>query len=138
MIPMIAADVVPVERVPLRFKSMARGVRSIGSLCLLMHFEWLFGDAETAQGRVIRHTLNDVQGALLDGSRRFRVLLHVTGANGGQSWTVQPVEMSAVLRTGEHRLRLTGTGAASAVVIWQSPGVQRQVLASRASIEEQR
>ncbi len=183
-------------------------------------FEWLFGDGGTAQGRVVRHAFNDAQGTLLDGSGRFRVLLHVTDANGGQSWTmqpivvanhalaaipaarmtqqpvdapnaqgaetvrsvdisadggytfwilartplkvalddlpsvaspslrppacgasegaVQPVEISAVLRTGEHHLQLVGADAASALVIWQGPGLARQVLASKASVEEQR
>ena len=54
-------------------------------------FHWLFGDGTTAEGRVVRHSFADGQGTLLDGSGRFRVLLHVTETDGAQSWTSQPV-----------------------------------------------
>jgi hypothetical protein len=163
-------------------------------------FEWLFGDGTTAAGRVVHHAFHDVEGTLLDGSGRFRVLLHVTGVGGVQSWASQPVvvgatplapptlqpseagsqarqvavpadggytfwaltrnpitvsldgqppvqspktiapacgvegnavqavELSAVLRQGTHSLVISGADASSAAVIWQGPGLPRQVL----------
>jgi hypothetical protein len=160
-------------------------------------FQWLFGDGSAAEGRVVHHVFKDAEGTLLDGSGRFRVLLHVTGADGVQSWASQPVvlgvkplaapseasaegvrqvavpadggytfwvltrdpitvsldgrppvaspktipaacgaagnavqsvELSAVLRQGTHALAISGADASSAVVIWQGPGLHRQVL----------
>ena len=40
-------------------------------------FEWIFGDGSRAQGRSIEHRYPDADGTLLDGSGRFRALLHV-------------------------------------------------------------
>ncbi len=48
-------------------------------------FEWLFGDGTRAQGRSVRHAYPDAQGTLLDGSGRFRVLLHVIDAGATQA-----------------------------------------------------
>ena len=58
-------------------------------------FQWLFGDGTTAEGRVVRHAFPDSQGTLLDGSGRFRVLLHVTEASGAQSWSSQSIVLVA-------------------------------------------
>ncbi|MFP5229731.1 MAG: hypothetical protein ACLGXA_19125 [Acidobacteriota bacterium] len=41
-------------------------------------YDWLFGDGTMATGAVVRHAFPDAQGTLLDGSGRFRVLLHAT------------------------------------------------------------
>ncbi|NYF90229.1 hypothetical protein RBB79_11625 [Tunturiibacter empetritectus] len=57
-------------------------------------FEWLFGDGTRSEGRSVRHRFPDSKGTLLDGSGRFRVLLHVSGGNSEQSqqgWSSQPV-----------------------------------------------
>ncbi len=60
-------------------------------------FEWLFGDGTRAAGHSVTHKFPDAQGTLLDGSGRFRVLLHVhggvsdQGAAGPESWHVEPV-----------------------------------------------
>ena len=64
------------------------------------NFEWLFGDGSRANGRVVSHTFEDSEGTLLDGSGRFRVLLHVTRPHGLQSWVSQfiVVKRPAILR----------------------------------------
>ncbi len=58
-------------------------------------FTWLFGDGTSARGRAVRHRFPDAEGTLLDGSGRFRVLLHVTDANGAESWSSQSVVLAA-------------------------------------------
>jgi hypothetical protein len=50
------------------------------------HYEWLFGDGRTGQGSVTRHIYRDTEGTLLDGSGRFRVLLHATRGSDGKVW----------------------------------------------------
>jgi len=57
-------------------------------------FEWLFGDGSRAEGHEIRHIFRDAAGTLLDGSGRFRVLLHVTGLHGEQSWSSQSLVLA--------------------------------------------
>ena len=57
-------------------------------------FQWLFGDGTRAEGREVRHTFPDTEGTLLDGSGRFRVLLHVTDASGAQSWSSESVVLA--------------------------------------------
>lgn len=177
-------------------------------------FEWLFGDGTRASGRSVSHRFPDVEGTLLDGSGRFRVLLHVRDASGEEAWgsqsvvlgeraqvplvasasdagegvfsgsfevpedggytltlltstkasmaidgrmpvvspraqpqvcgsvgdAVQPVRDSTVLAKGRHFLRITrskavenaevpaGGGSDLPIVLWEGPGIQRQVL----------
>ncbi len=181
-------------------------------------FEWLFGDGVRAVGRSVTHAFPDAEGTLLDGSGRFRVLVHITDANGRETWhnesvvvsmnpleptatgepghavigpilhgdmavssapgphehifnvpsdggyeftiltraparvslddqpaaaspkprpvvcnspeaAVQPVRISAGLLAGKHLLRVeTDPGAPAPVLLWEGPGVQRQVL----------
>jgi hypothetical protein len=57
-------------------------------------FEWLFGDGSRSVGRQVRHTFPDAMGTLLDGSGRFRVLLHLQDSNGNQSWSSQSIVVS--------------------------------------------
>ena len=59
-----------------------------------VHYQWLFGDGTTAAGVEVRHAFPDTQGTLLDGSGRYRVLLHVTGRNRKESWSSRPVVVS--------------------------------------------
>ncbi|HEY0786736.1 MAG TPA: hypothetical protein VGD62_12765 [Acidobacteriaceae bacterium] len=172
-------------------------------------FEWLFGDGTRAEGRVVRHAFVDDQGTLLDGSGRFRVLLHTREQGGSQSWksesvvlagrvhasgradmrsaeeqaaapgmvrmerrfvvpadggytvtvltdsegtvalddmapvsspkpraracgsdesAMQPTRVSAAMRAGPHQLHLTVRAGLKPVVLWEGPGVERQVL----------
>ena len=60
------------------------------------HYTWLFGDGSQATGRRVRHRFPDAEGTDLDGSGRFRVLLHVeTGDeepdSTNQDWAAQGV-----------------------------------------------
>jgi hypothetical protein len=57
-------------------------------------YQWLFGDGTTAVGATVRHTFADANGTLLDGSGRFRVLLHVTDSNGDDTWSSRSVVIS--------------------------------------------
>jgi hypothetical protein len=62
-------------------------------------YQWLFGDGtgpgSHAEGAVVRHAFPDTQGTLLDGSGRFRVLLHATHApdhdSDGEVWVSRGV-----------------------------------------------
>ncbi|MGA2168130.1 MAG: PA14 domain-containing protein [Terracidiphilus sp.] len=55
------------------------------------HYTWLFGDGAQAHGRRVRHKFPDAEGTQLDGSGRFRVLLHVEDKDGHQDWAAQGV-----------------------------------------------
>jgi hypothetical protein len=62
-----------------------------------LRFEWLFGDGTRGEGRRVRHSFPDAKGTLLDGSGRFRVLLHVHSGSGEQSqqgWNSQSVVLA--------------------------------------------
>jgi len=183
-------------------------------------FEWIFGDGSRAQGHQVSHIFPDAMGTLLDGSGRFRVLLHIKDSDGQQTWgsqsvilsqhllqpyqastsappqetkagirienrlvrvpadggytftlltstqgslqiddltpvstpvarpqvcgsvgdAVQPVHVSAALRQGMHRIRIrrnaavenaelpAGGPSASAVLLWEGPGIKRQLV----------
>jgi len=54
-------------------------------------YTWFFGDGTQAQGRKVRHRFADAEGTELDGSGRFRVLLHVEDGEGRQDWAGQGV-----------------------------------------------
>ena len=58
-------------------------------------FDWTFGDGAHASGRAVNHTFPDTAGTLLDGSGRFRVILHVSRRDqhpdGRETWTSEPV-----------------------------------------------
>ena len=56
-----------------------------------MQYLWDFGDGTTATGPSIHHEFPDTDGTLLDGSARFRVLLHVIDAKGRSGWAYDPV-----------------------------------------------
>jgi len=58
-------------------------------------FEWIFGDGTRAEGYEVEHAFADADGTLLDGSGRFRVLLHVRDRDGAQSWTSEPVVLAS-------------------------------------------
>jgi hypothetical protein len=53
-------------------------------------YEWLFGDGASAVGPVVQHAFLDAEGTLLDGSGRFRVLLHAMHA-GDEVWVSRGV-----------------------------------------------
>ncbi|HEX3985425.1 MAG TPA: hypothetical protein VHX13_02350 [Acidobacteriaceae bacterium] len=52
-------------------------------------YHWLFGDGTTGEGAVVRHAFPDAEGTLLDGSGRFRVLLHATRAPDDEVWAAR-------------------------------------------------
>jgi hypothetical protein len=54
-------------------------------------YTWLFGDGTEAHGRLTRHRFPDAEGTDLDGSGRFRVLLHVEDSKGREDWAAQGV-----------------------------------------------
>jgi hypothetical protein len=53
------------------------------------HYTWLFGDGTQARGRRVVHSFPDAEGTQLDGSGRFRVLLHVEDRKGREDWAAQ-------------------------------------------------
>ena len=66
-------------------------------------YEWLFGDGTTAVGSQVQHAFPDADGTLLDGSGRFRVLVHATRTPHDEVWVSrslvvgrQPVGADAV------------------------------------------
>ncbi|HEX4311222.1 MAG TPA: hypothetical protein VHZ25_14410 [Acidobacteriaceae bacterium] len=65
------------------------------------HYQWLFGDGSRAQGTIARHAFSDVQGTLLDGSGRFRVLLHATRAPHDEVWASRGVMVAATARAAD-------------------------------------
>lgn len=52
-------------------------------------YQWFFGDGTSGEGSVIRHAFPDAEGTLLDGSGRFRVLLHATRAPNDEVWVAR-------------------------------------------------
>jgi hypothetical protein len=77
------------------------------------HYEWLFGDGTSAEGTVAEHAFSDAQGTLLDGSGRFRVLLHATRAPHDEVWAFRSVVVSeeAVAADPELAAALPGLAA---------------------------
>lgn len=71
-------------------------------------YTWLFGDGTTSHRRSVRHRFPDALGTELDGhdgAGEFRVLLHVTGRDGGEDWAAQDV---VVVERWHEALRETG------------------------------
>lgn len=54
-------------------------------------YTWLFGDGTEARGRRVVHSFPDAEGTQLDGTGRFRVLLHVEDRKGREDWAAQGV-----------------------------------------------
>jgi hypothetical protein len=71
-----------------------------------LHYRWLFGDGDTAEGPIVRHVFPDTQGTLLDGTGRFRVLLSVNESTGHgpdnesgvRAWSSQSIVVSSSLQ----------------------------------------
>ncbi|MEO8736622.1 MAG: PKD domain-containing protein, partial [Edaphobacter sp.] len=61
-------------------------------------FEWIFGDGSRAEGRQVHHAFPDAKGTLLDGTGRFRVLLHIVDAQGEQGWSSQSLVLSSATK----------------------------------------
>ncbi len=82
-------------------------------------YTWLFGDGTEASGRRVSHRFPDAEGTELDGSGRFRVLLHVEDSKGNQDWAAQGVVAVAHWHAAAHLLGPTVPG-----LTWQIyPGV---------------
>jgi hypothetical protein len=76
-------------RMPIHFRAIYReGLK----------YQWLFGDGASATGAEVQHAFPDAQGTLLDGSGRYRVMLHVTDAKGDESWSSRPVVVASHAR----------------------------------------
>ncbi len=54
-------------------------------------YQWLFGDGTTAVGSDVGYVFPDADGTLLDGSGRFRVLVHATRAPHDEVWVSRSV-----------------------------------------------
>lgn len=52
-------------------------------------YHWLFGDGTGGDGATVRHAFPDAEGTRLDGSGRFRVLLHATRASHDEVWAAR-------------------------------------------------
>jgi hypothetical protein len=63
-----------------------------------MEYEWFFGDGTVAYGKNIEHEFPDTDGTLLDGSGRFRVLLHAKDNKGRSSWAYDPIVAAETLK----------------------------------------
>ena len=71
----------PGQAVTLRIEKPAAG----------WHYAWFFGDGTSGTGSVVRHVFRDTEGTLLDGSGRFRVLVHATRAPHDEVWSSEEV-----------------------------------------------
>jgi hypothetical protein len=65
-----------------------------------LSYHWLFGDGTSANGRKTRHAFPDSEGTLMDGSGRFRVLLHIKDGSGNESWSSRSVLVASRLLPG--------------------------------------
>jgi len=83
------------------------------------HYTWLFGDGTQATGQTVQHRFPDAAGTQLDGSGRFRVLLHVENKEGQQDWAAQ-----GVVAVGAWLDPATTPGPIAPGLIWKIyPGV---------------
>ena len=73
-------------------------------------YDWSFGDGTHVSGRVVTHIFPDTAGTLLDGTGRFRVLLHVTDPTGRETWTAEPVVLADTLQPALASAGLTAPG----------------------------
>lgn len=74
-----------------------------------VHYHWFFGDGSAADGRQVHHKYSDTQGTLLDGSGRFRVLLHATDDAGHQAWNSQSLVVASQLMAAANSSPLQDT-----------------------------
>ncbi len=65
------------------------------------HYIWLFGDGTEGNGAVVRHVFRDAEGTLLDGSGRFRVLVHATRAPHAEVWSSRSVVVAKTAMAGD-------------------------------------
>ncbi len=83
-------------------------------------YTWLFGDGQTANGRIVRHRFPDAYGTELDGANGaglFRVLLHVTDDSGHQDWAAQGL---VAVQSWHDAVKAAGqTGQAAAGLAWK-------------------
>jgi hypothetical protein len=77
-------------RTPIRFQANYRDG---------LQYHWFFGDGTTASGSEVSHSFPDAEGTLLDGSGRFRILLHVTDGKGEETWNSRSLVISNRTRT---------------------------------------
>ncbi len=73
-----------------------------------LQYTWSFGDGTTAQGHDVTHVFPDADGTLLDGTGRFRILLHVT-SGAAQAWASHSVVVAERLLPAMSRPPSTGS-----------------------------
>ncbi len=64
-----------------------------------LHYHWFFGDGSVASGHQVYHAFPDAQGTLLNGSGRFRVILHVWDDSDHQAWSWRSVVVASHLHS---------------------------------------
>ena len=102
----------PGQRVTFTARAVAKG-----------RYTWLFGDGTQAAGQSVKHRFPDAEGTQLDGSGRFRVLLHVENKEGQQDWAAQ-----GVVAVGTWHDAATTPGPISPGLLWKVyPGVWTQL-----------
>ncbi|MDQ2832553.1 MAG: PKD domain-containing protein [Acidobacteriota bacterium] len=75
-------------------------------------FAWTFGDGTRGEGRTVEHSFPDAEGTLLDRTGRFRVLLHITDADGNQTWGSRPVVLARAAVAAETTLESVAVAGA--------------------------
>jgi hypothetical protein len=82
-------------------------------------YTWLFGDGTQATGRRVRHRFADAEGTLLDGSGRFRVLLHVMSKEDNPDSTSQDWAAQGVVAVAHWHEAASVLGPTTAGLAWQ-------------------
>ncbi len=94
-----------------------------------LSYTWLFGDGKQATGRKVSHRFPDTAGTLMDGTGRFRVLLHVSSAAGRHLWLYQPILVTQSLEPTV----APGTGTTFTYTEQASTGADSQATSGRAA-----
>ena len=81
--------------------------KSLGSM--KKTFEWSFGDGTHSSGYSVRHRFANADGTLLDGSGRFRVLLHTRDSENKESWSSQQIVLRRMAPKAAKRRGSLGT-----------------------------
>jgi hypothetical protein len=81
-------------------------------------YSWLFGDGTQATGRRVSHRYADAEGTELDGSGRFRVLLHVEDKLGPQNAARQDWAAQGVVAVGKWRAAAAPAGQMLPGLAW--------------------
>jgi hypothetical protein len=75
-------------------------------------YQWFFGDGTMAQGSAVQHAFPDAEGTLLDGSGRFRVVLHATRIPHDEGWVSRSVVVARKALAAQGGPATSGSGLA--------------------------